>query len=408
MVGALDVVMVTTSYPRHEGDFAGHFVASLATELAALGDHVTVIAPHASGLEPAEEIRGVSVRRVRYAPDPAERIAYGDGIVPNLRRDPVSVLRIPGFARALSSAVREYAPSADVVHVHWAPTAVLAGVAQCGAPVVLSLHGSDVTLADRGVLLRSLLRRGLAAADAAIVVAQAQREMIVGGQLVGGRLTGGSIDVIPSGIPLELTHRRRHTESRGSQEGLGPRFLFVGRLVESKGVLELLEAFAAVAELLPDATLTFAGKGPLQGRLSQRADAHGLTSGVEPRVELLGAVSHERALELMGAADALVLPSHGEGSPLVVTEALALGTPVIGTPVGAVPTLVSEAGIIVPVGDPVALADALEAFGQRRETYARLGLEARDRMAAQYGWPAITRRVRAVYHEAIERRGSVR
>lgn len=408
MVGALDVVMVTTSYPRHEGDFAGHFVASLATELAAVGDRVTVIAPHAPGLQPAEESRGVSVRRVRYAPDAAERIAYGDGIVPNLRRDPASALRIPGFARALSGAVREHAPSADVVHVHWAPTAVLAGVARCGAPVVLSLHGSDVTLADRGVMLRSLLRRGLAAADAAIVVAQVQREMIVGGRLMGGRLTGGSIDVIPSGVPLELTRRRRLVDASGSQEGLGPRFLFVGRLVESKGVLELLEAFAAVAELLPDATLTFAGKGPLSGRLAQRADAHGLTSGVGPRVELLGEVSHERALELMSAADALVLPSHGEGSPLVVTEALALGTPVIGTPVGAVPQLVSQAGIIVPLGDPAALADALEAFGQRRETYARLGIEARERMAAQYGWPAIAQRVRTVYGAAIARHGAVR
>lgn len=390
MAGALDVVMVTTSYPRTQGDFAGHFVASLATEIAALDHRVTVIAPHAPGLSLAEENAGVQVRRVRYASDSAERLAYGDGIVSNLKHDPLLARTVPGLARALRAAVREH--PADVVHAHWAPTAVLAGLGDLDAPVALSLHGSDVTLAGRGPLFRSLLARGLAAADAAIVVAAVQRDAIV-----KRGLDRGPIEVVPSGIPLELTTRERTSEATS-----GLKFLFVGRLVKSKGVSGLLEAFALVSSMLPDATLTIAGKGPLAGDLRDDIRMRSLDS----RVELLGEVTHARALELMGEHDALVLPSNGEGSPLVVTEALALGTPVIGTPVGAVPDLVGDAGIIVPVGNTSELAEAMRAFAHGRERYALLGAQARVRMAAEYGWPGVAKRVLDVYATAIERRGA--
>jgi len=391
MAGALDVVMVTTSYPRTQGDFAGHFVASLATEIAALEHRVTVIAPHAPGLQLAEENAGVRVRRVRYAADSAERLAYGDGIVANLKHDPLLARTVPGLARALRAAVREHSSAADVVHAHWAPTAVLARLGDLDVPVALSLHGSDVTLARRGPLFRSLLARGLAASDAAIVVAAVQRDAIV-----SRGLYDGPIEVVPSGIPHELTTRERTREASS-----GPRFLFVGRLVQSKGVSGLIEAFALVSSMLPDATLTIAGKGPLAGGLRDDIRMRSLDS----RVELMGEVSHARALELMIEHDALVLPSHGEGSPLVVTEALALGTPVIGTPVGAVPYLVGEAGIIVPVGNTSELAEALRAFAHDRERFALLGGQGRVRMANEYGWPGIAKRVLGVYETAIERHG---
>jgi len=394
MAGAPDVVMVTTSYPRTEGDFAGHFVASLATEIAGLGSRVTVIAPHAPGLELAEENAGVSIRRVRYAPDSAEHLAYGDGIVPNLKRDPLLARTVPALARALREAVRELAPSADIVHAHWAPTAVLAGLRDAGVPVALSLHGSDVTLSQRGPVFRSLLRRGLACADAAIVVAADQRRAIV-----SRGLYDGPISVVPSGVPLELTERPRPAADPTIR---GPRFLFVGRLVGSKGVTDLLEAFALVSTALPEATLTIAGKGPLEHQLREDIAMRSLGH----RVELLGEVEHARALELMSTHDALVLASRGEGSPLVVTEALALGTPVIGTPVGSVPELVGDAGIIVPVGNPTELACALRVVGESGERYGLLGRQARTRMAEEYGWTGIATRVLEVYATAIERHGA--
>lgn len=391
MAGLLDVVMVTTSYPRFEGDFAGHFVASLASELASLGHRITVIAPHEPGTPSAEEHGNLSIRRVRYAPDRLERLAYGDGIVPNLKAAPVLALAVPGLARALRAAVREHAAHADVMHVHWAPTAVLADVAASRVPVALSLHGSDVTLATRGVL-RRMLARGLRAADAAMAVADSQKQAIV-----SAGLYDGPIDIVPCGIPLELTKRPRPA---GARDG-APAFIFVGRLVVAKGVLELLDAFGGIAADLPLATLSFVGKGPLASRLAELVQARGLTG----RVELVGELPHERALELIAQADMLVLPSHGEGSPLSVTEALALGTPVLSTPVGAVRELVGDAGIIVPVSDVGALADALKSFALHPDAVQAAAHRARARMEGEYGWPVIAERTLCTYRRAIERRG---
>lgn len=389
----LKVVMLTTSYPRWAGDSAGHFIASLAEELAAQGHAVTVIAPHARGARTEARVGGVSVRRFRYAPESLEILAYGDGIVPNLRRNPLVALTLPVFALAMRRSLRMHSRDADVIHVHWAPTLALAAPRASRTPVVLTLHGSDTSLAARGGLWRSVLRRGLRRADAIIAVAATQVTM------ARDQGFAGPAETMPSGVPDELTSR-----VRGRDPGQPARILYVGRLIESKGVGDLLSAFISSAEQLGDARLTFVGDGPMRAMLSERASA----SPVAGRIRFEGAVSHERALEHIAGSDLLVLPSHAEGSPLSVTEALALGTPVLGTPVGGVPELVQDAGEIVDVGDTQALADALVRLLSDRSALAARGAAARARIAATLTWPTIASRTDALYRVTISGRSDAR
>ena len=119
------VGIITTSYPRFPGDFAGSFVADLASALSRSGADVSVWAPHAPGLAEREVAEGVMVHRFRYAPGPLERVAYGDGIANNLRRHPSAALGLPGFVRALKRAGREASRSCDLLHVNWAQTAAM-------------------------------------------------------------------------------------------------------------------------------------------------------------------------------------------------------------------------------------------------------------------------------------------
>ncbi|MEI8084007.1 MAG: glycosyltransferase, partial [Actinomycetes bacterium] len=119
----LRVAIVTTSFPRNPGDFAGHFVARLAEALVERGHAIEVIAPHAAGLPDEEEwpvpgAPGLSlrVRRFHYAPQMLELVAYGDGIPSNLRRNPLALLALPGFAVALRRATRRASKGVDVVH----------------------------------------------------------------------------------------------------------------------------------------------------------------------------------------------------------------------------------------------------------------------------------------------------
>src|SRR6266545_1498982 len=138
--------------------------------------------------------------------------------------------------------------------------------------------------------------------------------------------------------------------------GEGPTFAFAGRLTAQKALGVALEALARV----PDATLAIAGEGDQLETLRPRARELGLNG----RVQFLGAQRRDEVLELFGSAQAALLSSAWENFPHTVVEALAVGTPVISTDVGGVREAVEdgENGLLVPVGDVDALAEAMQRF----------------------------------------------
>jgi len=387
----LRVVTVTTSYPRWEGDFAGHFIASLAEELASRGHSLTVIAPHDANAPEAEHRGGVRVVRPRYLPDRFERVAYGHGMLPNIRENPLRALALPALAASLRRALAVETREADIVHAHWGPTALLSGVGRSHLPVVVSLHGSEVTLADRSRPWAALLSRSVRGADAVDVMAESQAAI-----LRVHTHFDGPVEIVPSGVPLALT-----TVARPPAATHGTTIAFVGRLVAEKGVDDLVDAFCRVAVAAPGTRLTVVGTGPREAWARERFTQAGLAD----RVEFLGALEHDRALDVIARADLLVLPSHGEGSPLSVTEALALGTPVVASDVGALPELVGDCGIVVVKGDVEGLAAGMERMVRDPELRAAMGEQARARIAQTHTWPAIAERVERLYFKAVERHG---
>ena len=159
-------------------------------------------------------------------------------------------------------------------------------------------------------------------------------------------------------------------------EALDPgTFVFVGRLTAQKA---LGVALAAVAEL-PEARLLIVGDGPERGTLELEAARLGL----EERVRFLGAVPRERTLALVAGATASVLSSAWENLPHAAVEALSVGVPVVSTAVGGVPEVVhdGENGLLVPPGDPLALAAALRRLLDDPPLRARLAASASPSVA---------------------------
>lgn len=332
------VVVLTTSYPRGPDDVAGAFVRDAVEELRRAGAEVEVVSPAV----------------LRHF-----GIAYGDGIAGNLRRSPWKALLLPLFLVSFARAARRAARGADVVHAHWLPSALPALATR--KPLVVQLWGTDVELARRAPwAFRPLVRR------ARIVLCPSQA-LAEAAQQLGAR----DARVVAPGVTVP--------EDIGEPDE-PPHVLFVGRLSEEKGVLELLEATEGLSRVI-------VGDGPLRNRVP---DAVGFVAPGE-----LGPY-YERAA-------VVACPSRREGYGVVAREALAHARPVVASAVGGLLDAVEDGvtGILVPPGDAAALRAALERLLADGELRARLGSNARARAQERLGWERATRETLAAYEAAL-------
>jgi glycosyltransferase involved in cell wall biosynthesis len=307
------VVVLTTSYPRGPEDVAGKFVADTVENVRARGVEVVVVSP-------------ASFRHFG--------IAYGHGIVGNLRARPWLVLLVPLFLWNMRRAVPR---DAELVHAHWLAAGAVAATLR--TPFVVQVWGTDLELARRVPwLARWILRRAqLVVAASSFLAEQA--------------LALGARDarVVPSGVALP--------PNVGEPDD-PPHVLYVGRLSPEKGILDLVEACAG----LP---LVVVGDGPLRERVP----------------EAVGFVAPSELGPYYRAAAVVAAPSRREGYGVAAREAMAWGRPVVATAVGGLTDAVDNevTGLLVQPADVPALRAAIERLLGDPELRGRLGAAARER-----------------------------
>ena len=334
----MKVVVLTTSYPRWEGDAAGRFVADAVERLRA---HV--------------DVEVVSAQSFRHF-----GIAYGHGVLGNLKRRPWLGALVPMLLASFVHAARDAARNADLVHAHWLPAGWVA--ARTGRPFVVTLHGTDVALAERApALARAVLRRARLVIGVSSAIAQAAE-----------RLGGTNVRVIPNGVDLPVDP---------GEEAEPLQILYAGRLSKEKGVLELVQATRG----LP---LVAAGDGPLRRQVPG-------ARGFVPRAELG---------RLFARAAVVACPSRREGFGVTCLEAMAYGKPVVASAVGGLLDLVvdGETGLLVPPRDPGALRRALEQLLADRGLRRELGSAGRERARRHFSWEVVTEATLAAYAEVSE------
>jgi glycogen(starch) synthase len=332
------VVVLTTSYPRYEGDPTVHFLGEAVSKLRERGLEVEVVSPM--------EFQHFG-------------IAYGAGVMGNLRRDPWRTALVPAMLKNFRSAARDHARGADLLHAHWLPTGLVAS--SLGKPFVLTVHGTDAELARRAPsVARWILRK----ARLVICVSNALADVVRG-------LGVDHVRVIPNGVEIPPFVR---------EPAAPPEVLFAGRLSREKGILELVEAARGMR-------LVVAGDGPL------RAQVPGA----------LGFVPHRELGELYERAAVVACPSHREGFNVVCAEAMAYGRPVVAGGVGGLLDLVvdGETGLLVPPRDVGALRGALERLLADEELRKELGAAGRERARTHFAWDLVTDQTLAAYDEAL-------
>ncbi|HEY9722880.1 MAG TPA: glycosyltransferase [Oscillatoriaceae cyanobacterium] len=208
-------------------------------------------------------------------------------------------------------------------------------------------------------------------------------------------LGAARIQTIPNAIPLPASPEADVRERVRAELGLEsdtPLILGVGRLSEEKGFCTMLEALAILARLNPRVHAAIAGDGPLRGELEARARALGLS-----QLHFLG--RRADVARLMGAADALCLPSRAEGLPLALLEAMACRLPIVASDVGGVHEAVVDGvtGWLVPPRDPLLLATRLLAVLEDPARGRAMGEAGRERIAARFAFPRLVSSFEELY-----------
>ena len=360
-IGARSKVLVLAStFPRWSNDSEPRFVLDLCKALMEKAD-VVVLAPHCRGAKFNEYIEGVKVNRFRYAPSRLENLAYNGGMLSNIRGNHLNALLLPffflGMVFASIKLLRRY--DFSVIHAHWLiPQGFIAAVARIISrteiPLVITCHGADLyTLEKRP--WSWLKRWALKSCDGVTVVSSAMKDQVNNVYHMPDRL----IKVLPMGVDLTQIFVP-DTNKFQRRKGL----LFVGRLVEKKGVQYLIEAVDRLIRRNVTAHLTIVGDGPARETL----EAQARFLGVSAYISFVGAVEQSELPSFYQRHSAAVFPfvvaenGDQEGLGLVVIEAQGCGCPVIASDLPALhDSFLPELHTwLVPPGNSDILADKIE------------------------------------------------
>ena len=407
------VVMVTSSYPRFSGDSVGTFMEPIATTIAAHGHEVHVVAPWHPLLQRGPEERGVHFHFYKYAPiDSLNVFGYAAAMHADVTLRGASIMAAPLALAQGWRMARQVARThrATVMHGHWVvPGGITAALAEPKLPLVVSLHGSDVFVAEKMAPARLAARTAFQRAGAITACSEdlAQRAIALGAD-------SARVEVVPYGV--DSNRFRPDASQRGtlrSALGVAQDDLLIfaaGRLVRKKGFEYLVDAMSALPVHLR-AILVIAGGGDLETELRHRAASSGIA-----RVKFLGNVSQDDVARYLAASDIVVVPSvrdeagNVDGLPNVVLEALASGTPLITTTAGGIGSVVSHdrTAFVVPERDAKSISAGIAALAADRERRSRIGAAGRALVDERFGWRRTAERMVAAYDRALALKSSGR
>ncbi len=404
--------MVTSSYPRFQGDIAGTFIRSLAEAIAALGHEVHVVAAWDPAL--VELTGSAHVHRFRYAPrDSWYLVGYAKSLRADVAMRKEVYPLLPLYAAAAAASLWHWHQRVhfDIIHAHWAvPGGAVGALVSLitGTPLVVSLHGSDVFMLEHNAIARR---------TAQWVFHRAQR------------VTGCSLDLLQRAGRCGLPHSKAvlqhygvdtrgyaHNAAVGRElrEQLGisatsPVVLGLGRLVYKKGLEYLLRAAPGIIARHPNAEIVIAGDGPLRRDLESLVDQ----LMVKSHVRFVGNISWTETHRYFNMSDVVVIPSvrdqegNVDGLPNVLLEAMSCGRPIVATRVAGLPEVITDRvnGLLVEEKNPQQLAEAVSELLSSPQLASSCGKANSSKVEAQLTWNQVAQRMVGFYEQVTLAKG---
>ncbi|NLT26226.1 MAG: glycosyltransferase family 4 protein [Microbacteriaceae bacterium] len=381
------LLVLASTFPARPGDGTPEFVADLAGQEAE--DFETlVVAPMVGDGARLESQRGYRVHRFRYFPRRWQDLADG-AIIENLRKRPSRWLQVVPFvlAETLATwrAVRSGRP--DVIHAHWiVPQGIVAALVAPRTPTLITTLGGDLYALNAGPL--RALKSWMLGRAAYVTVMNAE----MAAKVVELGADPAKVEVVPMGADLSTVRPRT------DGDGVEARLLFVGRLVEKKGLAVLLDALRRLDDVAW--RLTVIGDGPLRDELEAMAP---------DGAEFVGKQGREALREAYASADIAIFPSmpsssgDQDGLPVAMLEAMGAGCAVIASDLPGISEAIADGadGVLVPPRDEAALAGAIRALVADPAARDRLGRAAAATAREQYSKEAIGERYRGILRRLV-------
>lgn len=322
------LLVTASTFPRWEGDTEPRFVLDLCKNMTDTFD-ITVLAPAAPGAKDEEMLEGIHILRYHYFPiHQWETLCYPGAIVPRIKEKKIRVLLVPFLLISLFFKLIKILPEYDIVHAHWLiPQGIIQSLFK--KPYIVTGHGGDVMSLNKG-MLKKWKRHCLRNAKKVTVVSETLKIKI---QKLFPEVQP---EIISMGVDTTKFGRKYYVPEYFGQNGKKV-VLFVGRLVEIKGVSYLIDAMKEI-----DGVLVIVGDGPIRSELQKKAE------GLGDKVIFLGAKSHDELKCVYASSDLFCAPSvtttkgEKEGLGLVILEAMASGLPVVGSNSGGISQLIQD------------------------------------------------------------------
>ena len=387
-LSAMHALFVTHAFPRDETDPVGSFVLRLAVALRELDVRVTVIAPRAPGLDREDVIEGIPVIRFPYASRKRETLAYTGTMEAQVAASLAGKALLLSFLSSSLAASYRLMRSqrVDIIHAHWWFPGGLVGswLSQLThTPLVTTMHGSDVRLAQRFRGGKRLLR----------IVAKHSAAMTTVSSWLAREVEALAPTAHPRVVPMPVVPDL----FTPSQHHDADRLLFIGKLTEQKGLQHLLRAMTLMRT---QPVLEVVGAGRVD-------DSHlrdlARELGVDDRIAWLPILSQSELARHYRKATIHVIPAVNEGLGLTAVESILCGTPVVAFDSGGVTDVIRNGvtGILVPPGDVQALARALDQLLEDPSKRAALAEQGRQHVQREFDRGAVAMRYAGIYGDAI-------
>jgi len=394
----LRICILTSTYPRWKNDYIPAFIHNLAKELVKERIEVYVVAPHDTNTKNHEFIDDVEIYRFQYwFTRKGQKVAYGGGIPDNLAKSVLAKIQLPFFMFFFFLKGLRVAKKCDLIHAQFLPSGVVGAWIKkiTRRKLIITAHGSDVyMIPEKGLFQKSYIR-AISKSNVIISVSNANKE-----RLTTLGLPGDKIIVIPNGIELSMFN---NTISTLRVHEAGIQIVWVGRMVEVKGLEYLFSAMRIIVSSYPNSKLTLIGDGPLKDKLERLAGEMSLTE----YISFMGYVKNTEVSQYLKEADIFVLPSLSEGFPVVIPEAMAAGKPIVASNVGGISDAVTDGvtGFLVAPENAELLAEKIVYLIEHPEMRVSMGKAGRKKVEERFTWGMIAKRTIEMYMALLGAKG---